>query len=136
MKLFFAVIGFALLLSACAHHHDVRPGADGIHRVVLQTDDSDQGARDAIDQANHFCKEQNKYAAFVEEKKTYTGDMEEKNYKNAKRASNVAKTVGGAAWVFGGKKESNIGGIVGLGGAAADTAIGQGYTVDMRFKCQ
>ncbi len=38
--------------------------------------------------------------------------------------------------VFGGQRESNLGGIVGLGGAAADAAIGNGYTVEMKFKCK
>ena len=61
--------------------------------------------------------------------------MDEKNYKNAKRATKVAQTVGGAVWAFGGKRESNLGGIVGLGGAAGDAAIGEGYTVEMSFKC-
>jgi len=126
----------ALFLSACAHHKDVRPGDDGIHRVLVRAEDTDEGSRDAIKQANHFCEKRGQYAAFVNEEQKYSGDMDEQNYKNAKRATKVAKTVGGAAWVFGAPKESNLGGIVGLGGAAADEAIGKGYTVDMKFKCK
>lgn len=38
--------------------------------------------------------------------------------------------------VFGGKKESNVGGIVGLGGVVAETAAGTGYKYEMKFKCK
>ena len=127
----------ALFFSACAHHRDVRPGADGLHRVVVQAEDADEGSRDAISQANHFCKQQDKYAAFVDEKKNYTGtNMNESDYNKAKTASKVAQGVGGAVWAFGGRNESAIGGITGLGGSVARGAIGNGYTVEMKFKCQ
>lgn len=135
MKNLLGLLGILLFLSACAHHRDVRPSANGIHRVTLKTEDTDEGSREAIEQANHFCKERGRHAAFVKEDQKYTGDMDEKSYKNAKRATKVAKTVGGAVWAFGGKKESNLGGLVGLGGAAGDSAIGKGYTVEMHFKC-
>ncbi len=135
MKMFLGLIGISLALSACAHHRDVRPGADGIHRVVVKAEDTEEGAQDAIKQANHFCEERGSHAAFINEDQKYTGDMDEKSYKNAKRVTKVAKSVGGAVWVFGGRKESNLGGLVGLGGAAGDAALGDGYTVEMRFKC-
>lgn len=123
-------------LVGCAHHRDVRPGADGIHRVELKHEDPDEGARNAISQANHYCKEFDKHAAFLQEDKKYTGTMAESDYHKAKTASKVAQGVGSAAYVFGGRNESAIGGIMGLGGSIARGAIGEGYTVDMRFKCQ
>lgn len=129
---------FALLVSAvaCAHHKNVRPGVEGVHRVVIQTDDVDAATEDCIEQANHYCKQKKMEAAFINEDKKYTGDMDEKDYKNAKRVTTVAKTVGGAVWVFGGKNESTLGGLAGLGGVAGDAALGKPYTVEMRFKCQ
>ncbi|MCK6599603.1 MAG: hypothetical protein L6Q37_14660, partial [Bdellovibrionaceae bacterium] len=63
-------VGFLLLMSllvSCAHHRDVRPGTEGVHKVLIHTDDQEEGARDAIEQANHFCKERNQYAAFINE---------------------------------------------------------------------
>src|SRR5262245_3492715 len=126
---------FTVFVMSCAHHRDVRPGVDGVHRVQIQTADVDQGTRNAIDQANHYCKEKKQEAAFITEDKKYNGDMDEKDYKNAKRVTTVAKTVGGAVWVFGGRRESTLGGLAGLGGAAGDAALGQPYTVEMRFKC-
>ena len=135
MRILFSMVLFALFLGGCAHHRDVRAGADGVHRVLVQTDNSEEGARDAIRQANHFCKQRNLQAAFVKEQQAYTGDMDEKTYKNAKRATTVAKTVGGTVYALGGRKESNLGGIVGLGGIAGDAALGKAYSVDMQFKC-
>jgi hypothetical protein len=136
MKNTIKVVFGLLILSACAHHRDVRPGADGIHKVIVRGEDGEAGARDAISQANHYCEQQHKEAAFIEENKAYKGDMDEKTYHNTKTAAKVAKTVGGAAWVFGGRTESNLGGVVGLGGMAADAAAGNGYEVAMKFKCQ
>lgn len=134
-KILVVALGFLFVVS-CAHHRDVRAGADGIHRVVIQTEGDESEKRDAINQANHFCKEQNKYAAFVDEKQTYTGKVDEKTYNNGKAASKVLKTVGSGAYVFGGEKESNAGGIGVLAGQATDSVLGKGYTVEMKFKCQ
>ena len=103
--------------------------------MVIATDNTENGARQAIAQAKHFCKERKLSPAFLNEEKSYTGDMKEQDYKNANRATTVAKTVGGAVWVFGGRRESNLGGLVGLGGAAGDAALGNAYQVEMRFKC-
>ncbi len=128
-------LGAVLFTAACAHHPDVRPGADGIHRVVITSEDSERGSREAIRQANSFCKERNLSAAFINENSQYTGDMDEKNYKMAKRASKAAKILGGTTYVLGGRNESNIGGVVGLGGAVADGVIGKGYNVEMKFRC-
>lgn len=126
---------FTIFISACAHHRDVRPGADGIHTVVIATEDKEAGSREAIEQANHFCEQRKRSAAFINEDQKYTGDMDEKDYKTGKKISKVAKVVGGTVWALGGKNESNAGGIIGLGGAAADAAYGKGYTVTMKFKC-
>lgn len=125
-----------IIYTSCAHHKDVRPAADGLHKVVISTPDTDEGTRDAISQAQHYCSTLNKSAAFVEEKSEYKGNMSEENYKAGKTATKVAQVVGSTAYVFGGKNESNLGGIVGLGGAAGDAALGNGYKVEMKFKCQ
>jgi hypothetical protein len=136
LKLFFLAITVGFL-ACCAHHRDVRPGVDGVNRVIVKNEDPDDGARDAISQAGHFCENSgNRTAAFINEEKQYTGDMKESDYKNAKTATKVAQGIGSAAWVFGGKNESAAGGILGLGGSIARGAIGKGYTVDMKFKCQ
>lgn len=129
-------LALAFGLVGCATFKDVRPGENGVHRVSVKTDDPEDGSRDAIRQANNYCESKKKEAVFMNENSKYTGDMDEQNYKNAKRATTVAKSVGGAVWVFGGKKESALGGLAGIGGTAADEALGKGYSVEMQFKCQ
>ncbi len=136
MKTKWIVLGLSLFAVSCAHHRDVRPGADGVHRVVIYTDDTDEGSREAIRQANHFCKEKNgAYAAFIQEDQKYKGSMDEKTYNRAKTASKVAQGIGGAGYVFGGKNERTAGGLVGIGGGIADSALGNCYAVEMKFKC-
>ena len=125
-----AFIGFG-----CAHHRDVRPGVDGVHNVIIKTDDTDKGSRNALKQANHFCEERGLGAAIVNEEQKYTGTMKEETYNNAKTAAKVATAVGGAVYVFGGKNESALGGITGLGGGIADQVLGDGYMVQMKLKC-
>lgn len=131
----FVSVAVLLFTAGCAHHRDVRAGAEGVHRVVVKTDNEADGTRNAINQANHFCEQRGLSAAFVNEEKKYEGAMDQKDYEKAKAASRVAKTVGGAAYVFGGKRESGAGGLVTLGGAAADAALGEAYRIEMQFKC-
>jgi hypothetical protein len=130
-------LGSALIvLSACAHHKDVRPGADGINRVVNTTEDPADGSRAALKQANNYCKEFDKHPVIVTEGNKYVGAMDEADYKQVKAVGRVAKTAGGAVWALGGKDVQGVGGAVGLGGVAADEYAGKGYTVEMTFKCQ
>lgn len=132
-----ASLFFVFLVVSCAHHRDVRPGAEGVHRVVVPAEDESSGSRNAIAQANHFCKEQNKMAVFIDENQKYTGSMDESTYKTAKTVSKVAEAAGGAAWVFGRRRSAkDAGAVVGMGGGIADRALGNGYTVEMKFKCQ
>jgi len=137
MYKFIGIIVMMLFFSSCAHHRDVRPGDRGVHKVVVQAADTKAGSRDAINQANHFCEEHEKYAVFLKEKKKYTGDIDEKTYKSGKRISRVAQVVGGAANVMSSREDgSNLGSLLGVGGVAVDSALGEGYTVEMKFKCK
>lgn len=124
-----------LMITSCAHHRDVRPGEE-THKVIIQTSSKEEGSRMAISQANHYCKQSGKQPVFTEEDQKYTGDMDEKSYQAGKKASDVAKVIGGTAYTLGGKNEKNAGGLIGLGGLAADAALGKGYTVTMSFKCR
>ena len=135
MKKIALVLFLASGLVGCAHHKDVRPGESGIHRVLVTAEDGETGARNAISQANHFCKEQNKSAAFIDEKKDYKGSMAESDYKTAKTIAKIAQGVGGMGYVLGGKHEKDAGAVIGLGGGVASGVIGKGYSVDMKFKC-
>jgi len=135
-KKYITISSISLLIISCAHHRDVRPGIDNIHKVVIKCDDNEIGARDAIEQAQNFCEKYDKSAAFIKETSQYTGDISENNYKTIKKVSKVAKVIGGPAFVFG-KSEGvqTAGGLLGIGGAVADATAGDGYSVEMNFKC-
>lgn len=137
---FLAVAAAAMLLSAgCAHHRDVRAGVDGVHWINIKAETTEQGTREALSQANHFCEKRNLAAAVVKEEEAYVGSMNEKDYKALKTAGTVAQTAGGAAYVLGGGSNNptvgGLGGIVGLGGTMAKQVAGEGYQVKLRFKC-
>ncbi len=127
---------FSLFLVSCGHHRDVRPGANGIHRVVVRAEEKEMGEQQAIRQANHYCEEFQKSAAFTSERTHYSGDVDEQTYKQGKALSRFVKTAGSGAYIYGGKKERNAGGVGTLGGASMDSALGKGYTTDMSFRCQ
>lgn len=129
-------VALLIILASCAHHRDVRPSTSGVHKVVIKTEEKNVGYRAAFSQAEHFCEERSKKAFVSKEEYTYIGTMKEEDYQKTKTVAKVAKTVGGTVWALGGKKESNAGGVVGLGGQVADSVAGQGYKYEMTFKCQ
>lgn len=130
------ILTFFLILGACAHHRDVRPGEDGLNKVVLMTQQKDFDGRDALSQAESYCETLKKRPVVVSETNQYVGSMDESTYNNVHTGAKVAQTVGAVGHVFGGEKESNVGGVVGLGGIATQGAIGNGYRYEMKFKCQ
>ncbi len=130
------LISLILLLVSCGHHRDVRPGASGLHRVMVRSEEKETGEQEAIQQANHYCEEYEKRAAFVSERTHYSGDVDEETYKRGKALSRFVKTAGSGAYIYGGKKERNAGGVGAVGGTALDSGLGKGYTTDMSFRCQ
>ena len=86
MKTILLSILFLGVLASCAHHRDVRPGSGGLHSVAVMSETKEKGARNAISQANHFCKERGKYATIEKEEATYVGSMSEEDYNKAKTA--------------------------------------------------
>ncbi len=134
----YAGLILSLIMIGCAHHRDVRPGADGINHVVVRAAEQESAERQAIDQANHYCKEElQKSAVFVNEESKYTGDMDEKTRKTVRNASKAAGVVGGSMGVFGGRSERQAGNVIGGAGAVGAIMTGDdAYTADMKFKCR
>lgn len=126
-----------ILLVSCAHHKDVRPSADGTHKVIFQFENNNGAYQQAKSQADDYCeKEESKKAYIGKELYQYTGDIDEETYKQAKMASKVAQGVGGAGVVLGGKKEKNAGAVVSVGGSIARGVLGDGYKYTMEFVCK
>ncbi|MCC6278680.1 MAG: hypothetical protein IT289_12260 [Oligoflexia bacterium] len=137
MRKLFGIVTLGFLLSSCGHHRDVRPGADGVHKVTVRGEEKEEAERSAISQAEHYCKEFEKRPAFIEEKTVYTGNMDEKTRDTVRKASKAAMVVGGTASTFG-KDEGTrtAGGVVGVGGGVGSImAGGNDYTSEMKFKC-
>ncbi len=126
------------LLTACGHHRDVRPAADGNHSIALKSESPEAGSQEAMKQAEHYCKEFDKHAVVVDENSTYSGDMDESTYKAVKTASKVGKRVGGAVFMGGEdrKKAHRDSSNVYTGAGVLDDVAGDGYSVRMRFRCQ
>jgi hypothetical protein len=125
-----------MLLTACAHHRDVRPAEDGLHTVSFNTEAKGEGFREGMSQANHYCDQFKKQAYQVGESSDYVGSMDESSYNTGKTVSKVAKVAGTAGYIFGGKNESKVGGVTSVGGVVGDAVLGEGYQYKMQFKCK
>lgn len=132
----------ALFLTACAHHKDVRPGSDGVHRITVEAEEQEDASRDALKQAHHYCDSIKKTtAAVINEKSTYIGSIDENTRKTLKQVSNAAAMVGGTVashgYVTGDKNAQNVGGATALGGyAGQEITGGKNYRFEMTFRCQ
>ncbi len=132
-----ACLGTLALIVACQHYPDVHPMANGIHKVSFLTERKTEGYRNAIAQAHDYCKDVYRMSAVqVSESSEYVGTMDEGIYNGAKTASEVVGAIGVAGAVFGGKRESEAGGVGAVGGGVADAALGKGYQYTLEFKCQ
>ena len=116
---------------------DVRPGPDGIHSVMLLTDDRDNGARTALRQAKRWCKKDKKDFVVHEEMISFICDMDEADYIRAKQLAAAAQAAG-AVTSGTSEEDSNaetVGDILQAGGAASEAALGECYEVEMLFEC-
>jgi hypothetical protein len=116
---------------------DVRPGPDGIHSVMLLTDDRDDGARTALRQAKRWCKKDKQDFVVHEEMVAFICEMDEADYIRAKQLAAAAQAAG---TVTSGTSEENstaetVGDILQAGGVAAEAALGDCYEVEMIFEC-
>ena len=115
----------------------VRPGPDGIHSVLLLTDDRETGSRIALRQAKRWCKKDKQDFVVHEEAIYFICDMDEADYIRAKQLAAAAQAAGS---VTSGTSEVNsnaetVGDILQAGGAAAQAALGECYEVELFFEC-
>ena len=92
-QLLLAVL-MVLFSQGCAHHRDVRPGVDGIHRVSVRAVEKEAAERSAISQANDYCETMKRHAFFVSENSKYTGTMDENTRDTLRKASKAATVLG------------------------------------------
>ena len=66
---------------------DVRPGVDGIHRVVVISKNQVEGSREALNQADQYCKEIKKSAYFFNSKTDEDTPVKNKTTTPAKKST-------------------------------------------------
>ena len=52
----------------CAHHKDVRPGKKGKHTVITLANNINHAENEALDQAETFCDENDRYPVVIYQK--------------------------------------------------------------------
>ena len=116
-------IGFSLLIS-CAHKHpDVRPGAEGIHKITINSITKDRGMKSSLEQATNYCKSQKSQLAIIDESSTYQGQIDEDVYKQGQNIKDAASVLLGP--IVRGKAKD-----------FTEKALGKPYLIQMTFKCQ
>lgn len=130
------LLPLVILVSACAHYPDVRPGSEGVHSVKVRGGEEKDAEREAMRQARSYCNEFKKQPAFVSENTKYTGDMDEVTHKTVRKVSKVATVLGSTTSVFGGQNESKAGTVAAGAGVGGGMMTDDAYTTEMKFKCQ
>lgn len=91
LSLFIGALSTLLLFSCSSpsareSRLDVRPGVDGIHRVVVISKNQVEGSREALNQADQYCKEIKKSAYFFNSKVDEDTAVKNKSTAPAKKA--------------------------------------------------
>ena len=118
---------------------NVLPSADGVHSVVLLTDDKQEGTFYAMRQGKRYCKRAEKKTFYVEDQTvSYVCEMDEQKYIRAKRAAEAAE-LAGLATSTASEEDSNgqvVGDILMTAGAVTDATLGDCYEVKLHFVCK
>ncbi len=93
---------------------DVRPGIDGVHRVVIISKNQVEGSREALNQADQYCKEIKKSAYFF----------------NSAPVDDAATIKAKAKPAYSSQSPNGTKKL-----AAEETEADKSITVDMLFKC-
>lgn len=92
-NLFILISMFSVTMISCSSPSaresrlDVRPGVDGIHRVVVISKNQVEGSREALNQADQYCKEIKKSAYFFNSKTEEDTSAKNKTSAPAKKAA-------------------------------------------------
>ncbi len=118
---------------------NVLPSADGVHSVVLMTDNKQEGTFYAKNQAKRYCKRKEKKQYYVEDQSiSFVCQMDEAKYIRAKKAAAAAE-MAGIATSTASDEDSNgelIGDVLASAGAITDATLGDCYEVKLHFVCK
>ncbi|WP_087016478.1 hypothetical protein [Thaumasiovibrio subtropicus] len=136
MKKAIVTVTLGLILTACASHEDVRPGADGVHYVSIAASDAKSASREAIKQAQSYCDSHQQGMYVVDEDNFYEGTMTQDQYETHKTIANVASAAGTALWVFGDGKVDDAGGVAAIAGGIYGASLEDPYVTTLSFQCK
>jgi len=128
----------AFLGFSCAHHRDVRGGADNVHSVTVRGTEKTYTERDAISQADDYCDQWEKRAGILTQKSGYIGTtMDETTRDTVRKASTAAILLGGVGSASADDDDVRHGGnVVGAAGTVGAVMTGgENYETTMTFKC-
>lgn len=131
-----AMLTTVLLLTACAHHNNVRPSSDGNHYVELYGESRTDVAEQAFDQAKSYCKESKLNPFVVSEKIEYIGNIDEQEYLTKRNIASAVEAAGTAMWIFGESHVDDAGAALSIGGDIAGNALGHPYQLHLVFNCK
>ena len=118
---------------------NVLPAADGVHSVVLMTDNKQEGTSYAMRQGKRYCKRKEKKQFYVNNQMiAYVCEMDEQKYIRAKKAAAAAE-MAGVATSTASNEDSNgelVGDILASAGAITDATLGDCYEVKIHFVCK
>lgn len=125
----------ALLLTACAHHNNVRPSSDGNHYIDLYGETKSDVSEKAFDQAKSYCKKSKSTPYVVSENVDYIGNMDEEDYLTKRNIAKAVEAAGTAMWIFGRSHVDDAGAALSIGGDIAGDSLGHPYQLHLVFNC-
>jgi hypothetical protein len=135
MKNILLALSIISVLGACAHHDNVRPSSDNQHYVVIKASDRGEGIKEALNQATHFCKQNEKSMYVINESVSYEGKQSEQAFLNDKSTAEMISHAGTWLWVLGDGYVDDAGAIATLAGASAEHSLGKPYMINISFRC-
>ncbi|MFC0118354.1 hypothetical protein [Pseudoalteromonas xiamenensis] len=123
------------LLAACAHHDDVRPSENNTHYVAVNSQQKEEGGREAMKQAKHYCESIKKQMYVINEEVVYQGSTPESEYLSNLKTADIVSNVGTVLWIFGDGRVDDAGGIAAITGESVKASMGKPYITKMHFKC-
>ncbi len=125
----------ALLLTACAHHQNVRPSSDGNHYINLNGETRTEVSEHAFKQAKSYCKELQLSPYVITEEVDYVGSVDERTYLTQRNIASAVEAAGTAMWIFGRSHVDDAGAVLSIGGDIIGDSLGNPYQVHLTFTC-
>jgi hypothetical protein len=123
-----------LAVTACSTANvRVMPGQDGTNRVVVRDVDKYDAEQAAFEAAKAHCEERGEEAVFLGDDVDYTGDMNESQRKEIRKASESATILAGVIRAT----DARDAAVIFEGGAAVGRSAtsGKDYEAEVRFTC-